>query len=327
MISNVKMKSIYEQIKTPHKYGILIGSSSVYYDSPVVFKNAEKYYMTCVEIDRACKTGYKTRLFASDDLLDWKAQGYILTEENGWDRAQTGGYAQFIDNEFGGSNEIKKINDKYFFAYIGGSENGYETDPLWMGLATADKVADVASYKKLKEPILTTLDKDCRTDESTTLYKADMFVDAKQTLGYPYVCAYNAKRKDGRESILLAVSNDGYNWKRYLDRAIISAVDCEPCVRINGDPQIVMIDGLYVMFYFVYDSEHQKAWNTFAVSEDLIHWTKWMGKPLMESEYPWEDVFAHKQWIIKESGIVYHFYCAVSSDNRRCVALATSKLI
>ncbi len=324
MINQQDLERIYETVKTPYKYGAVLKTAGKYCDSPVVFKHNGAYYMTCVEIDDQCKTGYRTKLLASDNLTEWNALGYILTEHNDWDSAQTGSYAQFVNNEFGGNNEIIKINGKYFVAYLGGSLKGYETDPLWMGLATCDDIENINGYRKLPKPILTTLDEDCREEESVTLYKADMFVDEKRTTGYPYVCAYNAKRADGRESIFLAVSNDAYTWKRYGDKAIVSVGECEPSIRINGDPQIVKIDDLYVMFYFIYDSAASRAWNTFAVSEDLLNWVKWNGKPLIESEHEWENVYAHKQWILKEKDTIYHFYCAVNDKNERFIALATN---
>ncbi len=327
MVNQEKLNAIYEKLKTPYKYGAVLKNEGYYYDSPVVFRHDDLFYMTCVEIDDKCLTGYKTRLLCSHNLLDWNDVGYILTEHNGWDSAQTGGYAQLIDNEFGGSNEIRAVDGKYLFAYLGGSRTGYETDPLWMGLATCTNIKDLSSYHKQKEPIFTTLDADCRTEESATLYKADMFVDEKQTLGHKYVCAYNAKRADGRESIFLAVSDDGFVWSRYLDRAIISVGECEPSIRINGDPQIIVMDDLYVMLYFIYDGASNKAWNTFAVSDDLVHWTKWGGAPLVQSEYDWENVYAHKQWVLSHQGTVYHFYCAVNNRNERFVALATSQEI
>ena len=34
--------------------------------------------------------------------------------------------------------------------------------------------------------------------------------------------------------------------------------------------------------------------------------------------------YAHKPWLVKHDGVVYHFYCAVG-DNGRVIALATSK--
>ncbi len=325
MIDNNKLQKVYEQLRVPYKYGVVLKRDGFYYDSPVVFKHKGKFYLTCVEIDAKCTTGYKTKLFTSDNLLDWKEIGYILTENNGWDCAQTGGYAQFIDHKFGASNEIIKIGENYLLAYIGGAHCGYETDPLWIGLATCYDIENLQTYKKLQNPILTTIDKDCRMGESTTLFKPDMFIDEKRTIGHPYVMAYNAKGPTRRESIFLAVSDDGYTWQRYGNRAIIAVEDCSPQTVINGDPQIVEMDGLYVMLYFMYDGKN--AWNTFAVSQDLIHWEKWQGQPLVKSEYAWENVYAHKQWVIKENGQVYHFYCAVNDRNERYIALATQKEI
>ena len=67
-----------------------------------------------------------------------------------------------------------------------------------------------------------------------------------------------------------------------------------------------------------------KAFDTFAVSRDLLHWTRWDGPDLVAPSEPWDDTYAHKPWLIKHDGVVYHFYCAVGSEGR-VIALATSK--
>jgi predicted GH43/DUF377 family glycosyl hydrolase len=292
-------------------------------DSPVVFKRDNKYYMSFISIDSEAKTGYQTHIAESDDLLRWKVLGNILTETGEWDRAQSGGYAQLQDNLFGGSNELMTIDGQYLFAYLGGNLKGYETDPLSMGIATTPDFLTLDGYEKLPAPILSGSDSDARPGETLTIYKADMFYDRKRTLGYPYVNAYNAKDDTHRESIFLAVSNDGIHWKRYGEKAVIPVTECKDSVKINGDPQIVLIDGYYVMLYFIYEPGIG-AYNTFAVSDDLINWTKWDGNPLVKSELEWENVFAHKQWVIKENNVVYHYYCAVNRKER-FIALATSQ--
>ncbi|MBQ0125911.1 MAG: hypothetical protein KBS59_06270 [Clostridiales bacterium] len=327
MISDKVINGIYEKIKTPYKYGKILKSDDYFLDSPVVFKNKSKWFMSCVCIDKKCSTGYTTHLFESDDLLCWTYVGQILKTNNGWDEKQTGGYAQFIDNDFDGDYEINKINGYYRFAYIGGNLHGYETDPLSVGYARTKEISDLDGYVKNEKPILSPDDNDARYGETLTVYKADMFIDEKSTLGHKYVCAYNAKNETNRESIFLAVSDDGENWKRYGENAIISVFDCDDSIKINGDPQITVIDGLYVMFYFIYDMKNKKAFNTFAVSENLVDWKKWEGKPLIESEYDYENVFAHKPWAVKKDGVVYHFYCAVNDKKERFIALATSKEI
>ena len=322
-MDRVVLEKIYNKIKTPYKYGAVLKLDGRMTDSPIVFKRNEKYYMSLVSIDNECKTGYLTYIAESDDLLHWEVLGEVLKEHTDWDGAQSGGYAQLQDNVFGGSNELMAVDGKYLFAYIGGNLDGYETDPLSMGIAVTDDFLDFDGYKKYPAPILSGSDCDARAGETLTIYKADIFYDSLKTLGYNYVNVYNAKDKTHRESIFLAVSDDGIHWKRYGDKAIISAADCKDSVKINGDPQIIMVDGYYVMLYFIYDKEIG-SYNTFAVSSDLVNWTKWDGEPLVKPEYDWENEHAHKQWVIKENGIVYHFYCAVN-EKERFIALATSK--
>ena len=80
------------------------------------------------------------------------------------------------------------------------------------------------------------------------------------------------------------------------------------------------------MFFFRL-TKSEGAYNTFAVSENLVDWTVWDGEPLVKSELEWEDKYAHKNWVIKHNDIVYHYYCAVNSKGERFIALATSKEI
>jgi hypothetical protein len=48
-----------------------------------------------------------------------------------------------------------------------------------------------------------------------------------------------------------------------------------------------------------------------------------MAAPVEPSE-PWDATFAHKPWIIKHEGVVYHYYCAVGNEGR-VIALATAR--
>ena len=71
------------------------------------------------------------------------------------------------------------------------------------------------------------------------------------------------------------------------------------------------------------DRKGGSAFETFAASKDLVNWTKWTGPKLVESLESWYRTHAHKPWVIKHDGVVYHFYCAVG-DRGRALALATS---
>lgn len=77
------------------------------------------------------------------------------------------------------------------------------------------------------------------------------------------------------------------------------------------------------MFYFGAFWE-SGAFDTFACSYDLVHWTKWQGEKLIKSSESYDKQYAHKPFILSHEGIVYHFYCAVGHQGR-VIALATSK--
>jgi hypothetical protein len=83
-----------------------------------------------------------------------------------------------------------------------------------------------------------------------------------------------------------------------------------------------MVD-VWVMFYFGAFWQPD-AFDTFAASYDLVHWSKWDGPHLIQPSEPWDKQFAHKPWLIKHEGVVYHFYCAVG-ERGRVIALATSR--
>jgi hypothetical protein len=79
------------------------------------------------------------------------------------------------------------------------------------------------------------------------------------------------------------------------------------------------------MFYFGFRwLEGTTAFDTFACSRDLVNWTRWDGPPLLKPSEPFDRTFAHKPWLLKHDGVVYHFYCAVGTEGR-VIALATSK--
>ena len=69
------------------------------------------------------------------------------------------------------------------------------------------------------------------------------------------------------------------------------------------------------------------AFDTFAVSKDLITWTKWTGEDLIRPSEPYDTPYAHKPWLVKHDGVVYHFYCSVGGrkEQHRAIAVATSK--
>ena len=39
----------------------------------------------------------------------------------------------------------------------------------------------------------------------------------------------------------------------------------------------------------------------------------------------YDELFAHKSYVVKHDGVVFHFYCAVNNAEQRGIAIATSK--
>ncbi len=321
-VSQETMNAIYEQIKTPYKYGIVVRPpKGMIADSPSVFKSGDKWYMFYIIQDGA---GYSTHIAESDNLLDWKYKGEVLKrkDNNDWDGQQAAGYAALQTTDFhNGDWTIEKYNGKYWMSYLGGALKGYETEPLSIGMATNENLTDAKEWNRFPEPIMTSKDKDARYFEKQTLYKSNIIRDDEQLLGAPFVMFYNAKTVHLYERIAIAVSDDMKNWRRYGDDAVIDAGK-----GISGDPQLVKIGDVWVMFYFnaFCKSVPKSTLDTFACSYDLKNWTDWNGEPLILPSEPFDKTFAHKPWVVKHNGVVYHFYNALG-DEGRVIALATSK--
>lgn len=326
-ISDEEMKNIYSKIKTPVKRGAAIKWENDFTDSPSVFKMGDFFYMYFIAISKDCSiSGYETHLARSKNLIDWVYIGPVFcrNELNRWDSKQCAGYVAFKDIRFDGTNELEKVNDSYYISYLAGNSDGYEPDPLYMGLAKTSNPTLHDSFKRFEQPILMPQDDDSREMETKTLYKSCLFRDVLGVTGYPFVNIYNGKAQNNTERVFLAVSNDGENWERYGDTHILDMTEIDPNTFITGDPQIVLIDDIYVMFFF-HLTKGKGAYNTFACSRDLVHWKIWEGTPLVEPVEPWEDRLAHKSWFIRHNGINYHYYCAVNSKNERFIAVATSE--
>lgn len=312
------MQRIYDEVKTPYKYGVIIrGEENRMVDCPSVFRFNDRWYMIYVCMN---KVGYESHLATSDDLLHWEPQGKILTfREDGWDKWQCDGGVALVDFEWGGTSKIIPYDGKYWLSYIGGALQGYEPDPLSIGLAHTKSPEKAVEWTRLESnPVLGPSDTDVRDFEKATLYKSNIIWDKSEMLKHPFVMFYNGKQQGkGIERIGMAVSSDMVHWSRFGDGPVIDNLK-----GISGDPQIVKISDIWVMFYFGHVWK-PAAFDTFACSRDLVNWTKWDGKHLVEPSEEFDSTFAHKPWVIKHAGVVYHYYCAVNKQSRT-IALATS---
>jgi len=322
-----EMKSIYQKIKTPVKRGAVMKWETEMTDSPTVFYWDGMFYLYFIAISKdVTVSGYETHLAKSSDLTDWKYVGPIFRRDgrNRWDSRQCAGYAAFPDIRFDGTSELERVNGSYYISYLAGNSDGYEPDPLYMGLAKSKDPTDPDGFTRFPEPILRPDNPDRRPGEERTLYKSFLFRDPLLTTGHPYVNCYNARSGTFTERIFLAVSDDGEKWERYGDQAVIDLITGHPGEVICGDPQIVLIGDIYVMFFYRW-GEIYGAYNTFACSRDLEHWTVWEGEPLVAPGESFDNQHAHKPWFVRHNGRNYLFYCAVNHKGERFIALAVSE--
>jgi len=337
IISQQEMQRIYQEVRTPYKYGLVVAPEDNYHkiDCPTVFREGDKWLMTYVIYngkDGLDGRGYETWLAESDDLLHWTTKGRILSyKDDGWDMNQRGGFPALIDWTWDGSYSISKYKKNYWMTYIGGHGTGYEAvrEPLNIGMAwTQNNIIKAHEWQSAPKPLLSIDDKDVQWWEQLVQYKSTIYDDLQKTLGKRFVMFYNAGgiNPDNNlkaERIGIALSNDLKKWKRYSGNPVFAN---EVGGIITGDAQIAKMGDLYVMFYFkAYDpSRKYNAFNTFAVSRDLIHWQRWEGEDLIWPTKSYDEMFAHKSYVVKHGGVVYHFYCAVNNDQQRGIAVATS---
>lgn len=339
-ISHEKMQSIYDEAKTPFKYGLVVAPETNYkkFDCPTVFREGDKWFMTYVCYDGKDGKdgrGYETWMAESDDLLHWQTLGRVLEFPSTatWDENQRGGFPALIDHTWGGTYKMQTYKGRHWMTYIGGSGSGYESvnAPLSIGLAsTKGPVSKAHAWNCEPKPIMSYNDADAQWWESLTQYKSTVYMGLSGISGkeYPFVMFYNAGGKDAThpkgERIGIAMSKDMKKWKRYPGNPVF-AHDTDG--TITGDAQIVRMGDIYVMFYFSAYNPTRKynAFNTFAASYDLIHWQDWDGDDLIVPSKPYDEMFAHKSYVVKHNGTVYHFYCAVNNAGQRGIALATSK--
>ena len=336
-IADDVMQRIYQEVRTPYKYGMVVAPTDNYHkiDCPTVFQQDGKWYMTYVVYngkEGLDGRGYETWLAESDDLLHWTTKGRILSyKDDGWDMNQRGGFPALIDWTWGGSYKLGDFKGRHWMTYIGGHGTGYEAvrEPLNIGLAwTQDDITQAHEWQSDDKPLISIDDKDTQWWEKLTEYKSTIYDDPKKTLGRRFIMFYNAGGVNPMnnlkaERIGIALSNDLKKWKRYDGNPVFAN---EVGGIITGDAQIAKMGNHYVMFYFkAYDpSRKYNAFNTFAVSRDLIHWQRWEGEDLIWPTKPYDEMFAHKSYVVKHDGIVYHFYCAVNNDQQRGIAVATS---
>jgi predicted GH43/DUF377 family glycosyl hydrolase len=294
-----------------------------------VFRYKSTWYMTYIVFDGR---GYETWLAESSDLLHWKPKERMLSfsaDTARWDANQKAGYIALQDHSWGGSYQWQPFNNNYWMSYIGGREKGYEAGALSIGIAASKQVpSKVQEWTNSPAPVFTSTDANVRWWENRKLFKSTIIQDKQKTTGHQFVMYYNANGDSAKnnsrtrwfERIGMAVSDDMITWQRYGNDPVVH----HPA-GITGDAVIQKINDVWVMFYFgAFWTGRNTAFDRFAGSYDLVHWTDWEGDDLIHASEPYDEKFAHKPFVLKYKGVVYHFYCAVNNKDQRGIAVATS---
>ena len=331
-VSAEEMNKVYQEVKTPFKYGLVLtpGNSKLKLDCPTVFRKNGAWFMSYIVFDGR---GYETWLAKSKDLLHWKTLGKMMSfsDTTDWDNNQKAGYVVLQDTRWGGSYKLNRYDGKYWMSYIGGHDRGYESGALGIGMAYTKKSPAVAQeWQRLSQPILKPDDPDVRWWENRKLYKSTVVEDPEKKTGHRFVMYYNANGDSSGnkpafrwfERIGMAVSDDMVQWQRYLEEPVMGHK-----VGITADAIVQKWNNLWIMFYYGAFWEGRKnkdAFNRFGCSYDGIHWTDWKGDDLIAPSESYDAKYAHKSFVLKHNGIVYHFYCAVDKKDNRGIAVATS---
>lgn len=331
VVSQAEMQAIYSEVRTPHKYGLVIvpDDDLKKMDCPSVFRKGKNWYMTYLIFDGR---GYETWLAKSKDLLNWENQGRLMSfgDSTQWDANHKAGYIALQNTKWGGNYKLNKYKGKYWMSYFGGPTKGYEAGDLSIGMAyTCQDPTKPHEWQRLSQPVFTSKDADVRWWENRKLFKSSVIWDKEKTTGHPFVMYYNANGDSAVnnlktrwfERIGMAVSDDMVNWKRYQVEPVVH----HP-VGITGDAVLQKMGNTWVMFYFgAFWQDRKGAFNRFAASKDMVNWTDWTGENLVQPSETYDELYAHKSFVVKHKGVVYHYYCAVNKKEQRGIAVATSK--
>jgi hypothetical protein len=76
--------------------------------------------------------------------------------ESGWDRGQAAGGLALVDAAWEGSAALQSYNGRYWMSYLGSAKEGYEPDPLTVGVAWTKTPHRPRPWTRLAEnPVLT----------------------------------------------------------------------------------------------------------------------------------------------------------------------------
>jgi len=304
---------VRRRVQTPYKRGeFVIGPSYVpgefnshAVDCPFVFVKDGKAGMTFVGWDGV---GYQTGISWLHSDGSWGEQALIFGRDpsSRYRRYNSALTSILRDNDLTGSGELLKIDGYYYGTYHSYPSAGYENGSAVIGVVRSKDLYEWEEYGDVLRP------EDGSPWERGGLYKSWLLKHDDK-----YWIFYNAKdlpRGSWREQTGAVVSTDFTHWERVADHPlIVNGPEGSMDERFASDPCIMKYGDYWILFYFGLATDGH-ARETYAVSKDLISWTK-SGELLVDvgPEGAIDSQHAHKPTVIYRDRRLEHYYCAVSA--------------
>lgn len=311
-------------LQTPHKLNRLVlrasGQAGAFdekaVDCPFVFRHGKRYWMTFVAFDGK---GYQTGLASSSDLLAWKGEGLILGRDPTSELTRYNVAMNWIvrENELFSEGRLKKIRGRYLGVYHAYPKPGYEQGAAVIGLCWS---SDLRKWE-LDPPCL-------RPEDGAAWERGGLYKPCLVEAGGVFHLFYNAKTADQHwhEQTGVATSRDLRTWTRNQANPILrNGGPGSPDEVFASDPCVLQYGKRWAIFYFGLDGKGV-ARDLVALSPDLLKTEKCDGVLVDVGAAGSVDArYAHKPSMIYRNGVLYHFYCAVATDDTRGISVALSK--
>jgi hypothetical protein len=286
-------------------------------DCPFVFHHDGRYYMTFVAFDGK---GYQTGLASSADLLDWKPEGMIAGRDPSNPVLRYNVALNWIvrENDVFSPGSLKRIHGRFLGVYHAYPNPGYEEGPAVIGLCWS---SDLRKWE-FDAPCL-------RPEDGADWERGGLYKPCLVEEDGVFHLFYNAKTgaaRGWREQTGVASSKDLRTWTRYSRNPVIPNGPPGSVDEIfASDPCVLRFGKQWALFYYSLDAKGV-ARDVLALSPDLRRADKCDGVLIDVGPAGSVDArYAHKPSVVTRDGVLFHYYCAVSSDDTRGISVAASR--
>lgn len=250
--------------------------------------------------------GYATSI----DGINWEKMGQF------WHGSGIDG-----DPDMGGCSGPVMVIDqgKYYLFYIGLSEVGYEAGEKALCLAVGNSINDFINGTAIRQGIVL-------SPSGTGWHAISIWHPNFVKHNGKWYLFINASGADGKERTGYAVSDtlvEG-QWVFNETPLLDYIKESDRGVIKSGDPCVLKYGNWYIMMYFYsyYDNGQLRAADEWAytTSEEFPLGWKYGGQGVTPGTN-YDNVLAHKPWLMAFNGRIYHYYTAQNTAQVKSIAL------